>query len=485
MKTFAVNRSKTIFASMKHIAITFSILLPILGACTPHHTNVSTKIEIPGQFSNKNSQNFLKIVSTFRWWENFHNPSLNLIMEKAFQGNLDIKAAYSRLKQAEAINKKTKSSLWPSIDLEVSASRSKHKIGNSSITSNLYKTGMAASYEIDLWHKLSSSRKAAQLETAASEADLQTAFLTISAQVAEAFFKLVAVKEKIALTKEIIRSHQRSAELVEARYIAGTVSALDLYQSRQNLLGVKAELPILESELEAAKNGLAILIGSFPPIEDMEETNFLPEPDFSFEKGLPADLLLNRPDIKASLLRVKALDAKVAQAVADRFPAFNIFGNVWYEERELSTLLDFSNILWSIMAAGSQPVFDAGKRKAEVEFKKAQLEEALAKYKKAVIEGFRDVKNGLAAIKSADQNYHIIKERLKASESSLRMALEHYTSGVDTFLPVLEAQSTHAKVQIGLVEAKRLRIFSRIQLARALGGSWMQDEAKRARMKNE
>ncbi len=483
MKNFAVNKSRATFTGIKHAAIVLSLLLLTLGACAPHHSNVSTNIQLPIHFYNKNSQSITKFVSTFRWWENFHNPSLNLIMEKAFQGNLDLKIAFSRLKQAEAINKKAGASLWPSLDLEASAGRSSRKVGSDSITSNLFKIGLAASYEIDLWHKLSSLRQAALLEASASEADLRTAFLTISAQTAEAFFKLVATKEKIVLTSKIIKSFQESVELVEARYAAGLVSALDLYQARQNLLGAEAELPILEKELETARNSLALLIGSFQPLDALKDTNFLAEPDFSFEQGLPADLLLNRPDISASLLRVKALDAKVAQAVAERFPSFNILGSLWYEEQELSRLFDFSKILWSIVATGVQPIFDAGKRAAEVESKKAQLEEALAKYRKAVLEGFKDVENALVAIKSADQNYNILKKRLKASESSLRMALEQYTLGVDTFLPVLEAQSTHAKVQIGLVEAKRLRILGRIQLARALGGRWMHEEIEQAGLK--
>ncbi len=471
---------------MRHVILTSCMLFLVLNGCVPHDSTIpaSSSIDLPNHFYNKDPQNIVKIISTFRWWEKFHNPSLNLIMEKAFQGNFDLEIAYSRLKQAQAVNEKARAALWPSVDFEASAGRSRHKTGTSTSASTTYKAGLAASYEIDLWRKIASSHKASQFELKATEADLQAAFLTVSAQVAEAFFKAVAAKEKIALTKEIIKSYQRSADLVETRYLNGVVSALDLYQSRQNLLGAEADLPVLEGELETALNALAALTGSFPPMSELKGVNALDEPDFSFAKGMPSDLLMNRPDLKAAFLRIKALDARVAEAVAERFPSFNLLGNIWLEEQDLSRLFDFSAILWSVMASAAQPLFDAGRRKAEVELKMAELKEAVARYRQAVIEAFKEVENSLSAIKSADENHRLLKQRLQAAESSLRMALENYRSGVDTFLPVLEAQSTHARVLIGMVEAKQQRISSRIQLARALGGSWMQAVMQK-RFKNE
>ena len=467
---------------MRYFIIALIWLAPIImGSCNPHGSTVIPQREIPNHFNFHYSKKIDKIVPTFNWWENFHSPSLNKAMEIAFEKNLDIKMAFYRLKQAEAINQKSRSSLWPSLEMQASGSRTHYPEGNS----DLYKIGLAASYEIDLWKKLSSYRESSQWEKAASQADLETAYLTVSALVAEDFFKMVALKEQIKVTNHLIDSFYKILKLVETRYASGVVTSADLYQAKQNLLGVKARLPLLQSNLEAAKNSLAFLLGSAKPNPILEQAASLPEPDFSFETGLPSDLLLNRPDIKASLLRLKKLDAKVAQAVAEKFPVFNLGGTIWYEEQELSKLFDFKNLLWSIMASISQSIFDAGKRKAEVNFRKAQLEEGLADYRKKVLKGFQEVRDSFAALDSAEQHYAFSLKRLQVAESSLKLAIEQYSSGISTFLPVLEAESAYSQAQLDLIEAKRLRILGRIQLARALGGSWMNAQTQRTEEKDE
>jgi outer membrane protein TolC len=203
----------------------------------------------------------------------------------------------------------------------------------------------------------------------------------------------------------------------------------------------------------------------------------LPETPEAFPAGLPSEILARRPDIRAALLRVEASDARVAAAIADRFPSFNLLGN-WGRSSVAFSTGDIKGEFWNISADGLLPIFDAGRRRAEVDRNRALFEENLALYQKTVLTAFKEVEDALVKNRTTEKRILRLEERVDATSGSLRLSLERYLQGLSDYLPVLTAQASDAQTRSDLIAARRQLISDRVSLARALGGEWMEQEMK-------
>ncbi len=452
-----------------------AIFMLLLGAgCTLHDPQATPFADIPGQYKAMAQVEEMPLADHQRWWLSFDDPQLNAIIAEGFTNNLDLEMAWARLRQAEALERKEHSSLWPSLDLTGSGGRSRFSGASSDVTN--YQGSLAAGYELDLWQKLAQQRHAFTLQRGAAAHELKSFYLSLAAQLAEAYYQVVELRDRIALNREIIESFAKTVALVEWRYQRGVAPSLDLYQARQTLLSSKAELPLLESELQAAENRLAVLLGALPGSQDFGTLTVLPDLQLSFAQGLPADLITNRPDIEAAFFSLQAADAEVAAAIADRFPSFKLTANYGGQGSELNSLLQSPNLFWNLLANMAQPLVDGGRRRHEVERKKAIFAERAAAYRLSVLKAFQEVEDALMKERGVDANMEMLVERQEVTAATLRLALERYQQGLDDFLPVLTAQASDASARIALIAAQRQRISSRIQLARSLGGSWMHAE---------
>jgi NodT family efflux transporter outer membrane factor (OMF) lipoprotein len=462
---------------MKNVFIAMSVVF--LTACSLHDSQVTGPlIDVPSSYSGMEG-NDGQAVAVDRWWEMFGDDELNSLMEEVFQNNLDIAGAYERLKQLEAVMQITNSSRGLMINIDGSGSRSRQSSffrGSSSesfgaVTFNSYSLSAAASYELDLWGKLRANTEAAQLDVLASEQDLKALYISISAQLADLYFLAVEQRAQLELSDRTIASFRDTLERVERRYRGGLVPALDVYQSRQNLATARAQRPVFESSLSVAQNALSVLKGSFPDKEtggDRKDLGNTPV----FQTGIPSQLLSRRPDIEAALLRLKASDERIAAAIADRFPSFNLVGSYGGTSGQVKDVLDSPNIFWNLLVQIAQPILDSGKRKAEVMRTEAVFRENLAVYHKTVLNAFREVQDALAGISASEERIKRLDTSVSASESALRLGLDRYMQGLSDYLPVLTEQLRYVTAQSSLLSAKRQLISDRVQLVRALGGKW-------------
>ncbi len=301
-------------------------------------------------------------------------------------------------------------------------------------------------------------------------------YVSLSARIAEAYYLILELRAKIVLNRQIIDFFEKTVELVRLRYERGVVPSLDLYQARQNLLSARADMPVFESDLVHAENSLALLLGFRPGQADMGDFTSLPDVESSYVAGLPSELLARRPDVEAAFQRLQASDADIAVAIAERFPSFSLTADYGSRTTDLSDLLQNPNVFWNVLAGVSAPLFDGGRRRANVVYKEALFRERLAGYHQSVIRAFADVEDSLARERGTDNRYIELLAYKEVTEATLRLSLQRYRFGVDTFLPVLTAQASHSRALMAVITAKRKKISSRIQLARALGGSWMVDE---------
>lgn len=462
---------------MKNGLKIFSILLmsAIIAGCSVHELRTDEyNFPLPEAYSGE-----VQIADTAdvkdRWWNRFNDDKLNSLIEEALRKNLDLKQAFERYNQSQAVLKSVEASQWLNLSVQGEAGRSRQQLFNQPLTSDVYRLSAAAAYEIDIWGRLSARSKAAHLDSAASKEDLIAVYMSLSATAADIYFLAVEQQEQLRLTDRIISSFRDTLQLVELRYREGIAPAIDVYQSRQNLLIAEAQRPIFDSNLSVTLHALSVLIGRIPEKNMNLISDSLPEAPV-YTTGIPSDLLKKRPDIRAAMLRLIASDERYGAAIADRLPSFNMIGAYGGASERLKTILNSPNILWNLLIEMSQPVIDGGRLRAEAERTDALFRESLSFYHKTILQALKEVEDALAKNKEAIERLKLLEKRIVISESELRLALNSYTQGITDFMPVLTAQQRYYEAGRSIIDARRSLISARIALARALGGDWMEQE---------
>ncbi|UCD48147.1 MAG: efflux transporter outer membrane subunit [Deltaproteobacteria bacterium] len=462
--------------SRARIFVLFPLLLVTwLSGCSVHRQQaVTPPSPVPDSFVRQEGPP-VEALPIGRWWETFRDEVLNDLMKEALANNLDLEQSFARLSQLQAVTRQAESVLYPSLNVEGEAGRSRQPGITGSSTGTIYSLSLAAGYEVDLWKRNRSGATAAMLEERASREDVRSLFISLSAELADLYYLAVEQRAQIDLTDGTIASFEDTVGLVTRLYVQGLVSALDVYQARQNLSFAQASRPVFEANLAEAEHAISVLLGRYPDRDLAGKMAELPETSEAFPEGLPSQLLARRPDVQAEFLRVQARDARVAEAIADRFPSFNLLGN-YGTSRAIFGAGDVTGIFWNLLAGVSQPVIDGGRRKAEVDRTEAAFRESLARYREKVLTSFREVEDALVNNRTTEERIRRLEEHVEATGGALRLSLDRYLLGLSDYLPVLAAQTADFTARSRLLAAKRQLISDRISLARALGGDWMEEE---------
>ncbi len=449
------------------------LFLILINGCSLRKQPLDYSVNLPDSFSQGPAAEGAFPVQG-KWWKHFGDEHLNALMEEAFLSNLDIAQAYERYNQAQAVFRSAESVGSLQINIAASASRSRQSLPSGIQTAGRYGLSAAASYEIDVWKKLSSRAEAARLESSASQNDVRALYISISASVADLYYLAAEQSAQVELADRTIASFRETLQGVENRYLEGLVPVIDVYQARQNVAIAEARRIVFRKNLEVALNALSVLLGKFPFEKARPNFSELPEPP-DFRAGLPSQMLIHRPDIRAALFRVQASDERLAAAIADRFPSFSLTGSAGGLSEQARNILDSPNLFWSLLIDAVQPILDGGRRRAEVERSEAVLRERLLAYHKTVIEAFREVEDALVRSREAGLLIERLSERVSAATEELRFATDNYLLGLNDYLPVLLAQRRYYESAGALLDARRQFITARIELARAVGCGWMEE----------
>ncbi len=414
------------------------------------------------------------------WWQSFNDPQLDQLITAAFAGNLELEQAFARYQQSLALVQIQAAAKRPQLNAEGQMHRDRQPGYLDDTTENNYRLSLAASFEVDLWQKLEKRRQARALEATASEEDIKTMYLGLSCQVADLYYLLLEQQSQLTLTEETIASFDDTLKRVELRYRQGLVPALDVYQSRQNLAAARARKPGDQANLDITLQALAVALGRFNNKEDWIKTRPLPDDPVMFTAGVPANLLQQRPDIKSAWLRLRASDARLAAAIADRFPTIVLTGSFGKSQTAFGTT-PVIGTFWQLLAGFTQPLIDGGRRRAEVERQRAVVRELLARYQQKVITAVKEVEDALARNHAIVEQISHLKQQEFATRQSLRLATERYLQGITDYLPVLTAQQFQFSARRQLLEAQQKLMAARVGLVRALGGQWMAEALKQHR----
>lgn len=415
-----------------------------------------------------------------RWWEELGDPRLDQLVQKALVRNWDVKKAAARVLEIRARFVEAGAARYPQLNLEGKSSR-RQSTTNSNLPSFLqvdrrtdsHDLTLAASFELDLWGRLQKAEQSARAELLAAEENRRTVRQTVVAEVVSAYLKLEAVERRLGVLERSLAAHRDNVALVSRRFERGLASLLDLKQARRALANTKAQRPSLRQELGLQQQALAVLVGDYPhtePARPQPQEYFRPLPPVP--AGLPSELLLRRPDLRAALARVKALYAQVGVAKAARFPTIRLTASYGYSSQELGDLLNPGSELWNLAAGLVQPLFDAGRLESRQRAAEARLQQGLADYAKAVLRAFREVESALLVRRRQLERRRLLQEALKEAIATEEAAKSRYLRGLTDYLRVLEAQFTRYNLEDALVLNELAILTNRVTLHRALGGGW-------------
>jgi len=405
-----------------------------------------------------------------RWWEAFGDDDLNTYVAEALAGNQSLAVYWARLAKAENLAAMAGADLAPSLTGEADGSYNKSGGNSSSTESEHYSLGMAASYEVDLWGRIRAETQAARLSARATRQDLNSAAVTIAAEVAERWVRIIGQRQEKALLKRQLAVNETYLDLVELRFRKSLASALDVMQQKELVERVKAQVPLIEMEERLRLNELAVLLGRQPYDGPSFVRQTLPEFVSPPAAGIPAQLLEFRPDIQAAFHRLAAADQDLAAARADRLPALRLTGSAAYNSEELDTLFD--NWLANLAAGITAPLLDGGRRKAAESYAESGVRELLADYRQTVLTAVQEVESAFIREAKIRENITGIENQLKAAQTALEEARFRYTNGLIDYLPVLTQLLSVQSLEFDLIGRKAELLIARIDLYRAIGGAW-------------
>jgi NodT family efflux transporter outer membrane factor (OMF) lipoprotein len=454
--------------------MSITVLGITITACTPHRVtrNPLPPVAVPEAYGAASSARPLPE----EWWREFEDADLDHLVARSLEDNLQLRAAWARLRQASAVVDQAASAKWPQLNLDGSATRQKSRfemsepIGEMTTKTNRFSVSLGAAYEVDLWRRVSSQTSAATLDALSVRDDVEAMAMSIAAEIAEAWFDIVVQRAQRKLLVEQLETNEMFLELVQLRFEQGLASALDVYQQKQQVVSTRAQLGLVDGAIEVFGHRLAVLVGQPPRAVVAGERNELPSLPPLPGTGVPANLLERRPDVRAARRRVEAADYRVAVAVADRLPGLRLSGSTSLQDSKITEFI--ATPLWAILAAVTQSLFDGGRRKAEVERNRAIVEERLMQYGQVLLVAMTEVENALVQERQQLQYISDLEEQVEIARAALREARSRYREGLIDYLPVLTSLQVLQRVELSVLQAQRQLLSHRVQLCRALGGSW-------------
>jgi multidrug efflux system outer membrane protein len=453
-------------------------LLPLNG-CLMRAVDKDPKppVEMPDTFGEGDAED----IDPGPWWTSFNDPELNALVVKALDKNLMLRQSRARLDQAKAMERMAAAGLFPTVGASVSAARSMSAprefslMGNQTtvpgLESNTFSMSMPVSYEIDVWGKVRAGMLAAEQDVVAFRADLESAAVTIAANVTERWFDVVEQRAMKRLVVEQLAVNKQSLQLVELRFAEGDAGLSDVYQQRQQIQALEAQLTIVLNRERVAEQQLALLLGQSPKRIVSAGRVSLPDPPPLPKRGVPASLLERRPDLRSAKARVVAADYRIAQAIAQRLPSFTLSGSLGFSATSLEKL--FESFVWSIMGSVTGAVWDGGRMDAEIDRNEAVLDERLAAYGQVLLTALVEVESSLTTERLQGDRIRILELQVATARQTLASARRRFSAGIGgSYISVLTALRSLQAAEQALLTSKRQLLSQRVQLYRALGSRW-------------
>jgi NodT family efflux transporter outer membrane factor (OMF) lipoprotein len=419
----------------------------------------------------------------------FPDPALQTAIDQALRNNRDLRIALLRIEEARATWRIQRADRLPSVGAQAGSGRAQTPADLSGIgrdvTASQYSANLNLSWELDFWGRVRSLEAAALARYLATEAGAQGAALSLIAATAETWLQLRELDERLALADRTLATRQEAVRIARLRHARGATSRFDLIQAETLLTQVEGESLSLRLAREQAANALTLLTGAPTPSDTRSFETLDPDGPVlavALPAGLPSDLLLARPDVRAAEHRLRAADADIAAARAALFPRIALTGLFGSASTDLDHLFDgTSNRQWNLAASVTAPVFDRGRLRANTLAARMRGEIALADYERTLQTAFRETADALAAQRVLAAQIEVRARALIAMMERSRLAELRYASGAAAYLEVLDAERDRFASEQAVISARRALLSSHVALYAALGGGDLLNDTQNLR----
>lgn len=412
------------------------------------------------------------------WWTIFNDPQLNELEPKVAAENQDLKAAEARFRQARALIQYNRSNLSPTIGVAPSATGVRDSANQPYFNAANANNGEAnlqlpldLNYEIDLWGRIRHGVNAAREEAQASAADMQTAMLSLQAELAIDYFEARSADAEEKLLQDTVKDYEDAYRITNNRFEGGVAPQSDVDQARTQLEAARVEVSDVTLQRAQYEHAIAVLIGQPPATFSLAATPLHARPP-AIPVSLPSELLERRPDIAAAERRVAEANDRIGIARAAYFPTLSLNGAVGYESTALSNLLSRSSFLWAVGPTLSETFFDAGRRRSASEQALASYDETVANYRQTSLTAFQQVEDNLTALRVLNQEAAHQHQATQSAQSAQQIFNNRYVGGIDTYLQVVTAQTTALINERNDIDIMRRQMDASVLLIKALGGGW-------------
>jgi NodT family efflux transporter outer membrane factor (OMF) lipoprotein len=417
-----------------------------------------------------------------QWWRDFGDEDLNRLVEQALQGNPNLRLAQARLARAQAVTEVANAASLPQVNGAVDLTRQKFTekgLYPPPIAGSIINNGtlqLNGSWELDFFGKNQSALDAALTAAQAAQADTEAARVLLSTNVARAYFQLARIDDQLQVAQRTLAQRDEQLRLVGDRVRAGLDTQLELRQSEGALPEARQQIEALREQQQIARNAIAALTGQGNQPVSAQPSVAKPRP-IALPAQLPADLLAQRADIAAARLRVEAAGYDVKNAKAQFYPNINLVAFAGFSSIGFGKLLETGSAQWGVGPAIRLPIFEAGKLRANLRGKTADLDAAIESYNAAVLDAIKDTSDQIASAQSSGKQQAEQRQALAAAEAAYDIARQRYQAGLGTLLNVLSAETAVLNQRRLGVDLAARALDTQVALIRALGGGWRPADA--------
>ncbi|MCF8063738.1 MAG: efflux transporter outer membrane subunit [Desulfarculaceae bacterium] len=424
--------------------------------------------------------------SLVSWWKVFNDPMLSELIQEALGGNLDVRQARAKVREARAQLVISRAGLFPSVDVAGS-----YKQGRAITTADAdgeairaentyYSAGFDATWEVDIFGGTRRGVEAAQADIQSEQASLESVWVSMAGEVAQTYVAIRSYQQRLAVAENNLKAQADTLDILQARYQAGLSDELDVQQARYNLEKSRSTIPTLKSGLERSYNALAVLVGKMPGKlqKRLEKARTIPKAPFNVVLKIPADTLRQRPDIRMAERALAAQTARIGVATADLYPKFYLIGSIGLESMKSSKLFNADSNVWSILPSVTWPIFRAGSIRANIEVQNARQEQLAAQYDKAMLVAVKEIRNSLTAFNQEQHRLAALTAAVDAAQKAADIAQDKYRQGLVTFNDVLDAQRSLFTYDDQRITSQEAITGDIISLYKALGGGWQHMRTK-------
>lgn len=457
--------------SYKTIILSIGMAGFLLSCNTSRHFNRDS-VDTQGIFGFESTDSVT--MADMPWQELFTDTLLQRYIQQGLKNNLDLQIAVQRVAEAEAYFSQSKASLFPSVSAKASDNytrnpKSIYPDGQREV--NNYQLGAEASWEVDLWGKLRSSKRAAYANLLASDAGRKAVQTRLIANIATAYYNLVALDAKLTITRQTVKSSKDLVETMKALKESGIVTGAAIVQSEAARYAAEVIIPDLNQQIRETENTMSLLLGRTPEAIQRDSLLALPQKPM-MRTGVPSQLLDNRPDVMQAEYSVMSAYEMTNNARAYFYPSLTLTASTGFAATALDKLLDPASFAANVVGGLTEPLFNKRANVTRLKVAKAQQTEALLALRNTLLNAGQEVNNALYSYQTSEQKIQLRQQQLDALQKSVSYTKQLLNYGSATYTEVLNAQLNYLSAQLNNVNDHQQQLYSVISLYRALGGGW-------------